>query len=117
MSVLRICIHCSFRCVAGWVPSVSHSCDPIAWARTKHDIRGAVLNVITLGFPHVRLCVQGEWLGRGVSRRHMCRELVFLVVTWLSRWIGSFCELVGSFECKVLVFDCALRSVFLRKNI
>ena len=116
MSLLRICIHCSFRCVAGRVPSVSHSCDPIAWARAKHGISGALLNVITFGFLHVRLCVRGALLGRGVSRRRMCCELVLLVVTWMSRWIGSFGESVGSFECKVLVFDFALRSVFLRMN-
>ena len=85
MSVLRICIHCSFQCVAGRVPSVSHSSDPKAWARTKHGMLGALLDVITFGFPHAVGKFKDSGWGGGLFRRRMCFELVLLVVTWLAR--------------------------------
>ena len=44
----------------------------------------------------------------GGSRLRMGCEFVLLVVSWMSRWIGSFGESVGSFERKVLVFDFTL---------
>jgi hypothetical protein len=85
MSVLRICIPFSFRCVAGRIQCVSHSCGPIVWARTKQRILGALLNVITFGFPYVVGKFKDSGWGGGLFRRRMCFELVLLVVTWLAR--------------------------------
>lgn len=85
MSVLRICIPCSFRCVAGRIQCVSHSCGLIVWARPKQRILGALLNVITFGFPHVVGKFKDSGWGGGLFRRRMCFELVLLVVTWLAR--------------------------------